>query len=1239
MARAWTEKQTLAMNTRDRTLLVSAAAGSGKTATLTERIIRSILDEKDPISIGDMLIVTFTKAATAELKERISKAIKDALRTSGGDERLEVQLHLLSSARISTIDSLCSSILKSNCERVGLDPGYRIIDTAEAELLSESLLDGMFHEIYEGNLSEVATPEELMQLADCLTDTRTERDLSAIVRMFYDSTKDLVDGVGRLRTLVSEYDPGSFVSVEKTRLGAYAMNAVKRAAAHHKVLIDEAIRDHLADGSPSLAKKIDVLEGDSRFLASLLAAETYVEARGIMLARVHPSTPNVSSAPHMRYTTPMRKALKDDMASVRKKFLEYSPEEWLSSYSGLYSVLSVLVRLCEHFHSIFQAEKQRLAALEYSDVTRYTYECLWQDGERTDVALSEAAKYRAVYIDEYQDVNALQHMIFEAISNEDNRFMVGDIKQSIYAFRGAEPGIFAKMKTEFCPIEKSSAGTDSTIFMSENFRCDKGVIDFTNEIFDNLFGTLKESIGFVPEDRLIYSKKHDGGEPEYKKPELCLLPYRTDKSGAEEDEDEGDELMPAVVAEKIAELLKTGRLDNGKPVRPGDIAIIMRNARGKDKKYAAALERLGIPVALSDSVSFFLNPDVLLLLSILHAIDNPRRDIYLAAAMCSPVFGFTADDMVRIASYEQSTLYDNLLAHATAAPDDKKARRMLDFLDKYRTAAEGMPVDALINRILHDTGLIALAARRGGKGELIRFYEYSRSFESSSYRGLYNFLNYIKSIVGRKTEFDKRDAILGTDEVKIITAHASKGLEFPIVFFVESQQPMKRKTDSMQRLVYDIGFGISLSLRTPSGLSLVSNPTKEILLDYKLCRRIEEEARVLYVILTRAREQLYVVGKARSGFDAYRDKILSAHESLSTHIAYSMSSYTDMITFSSGTSFLEPYEFLPSMSEELKSKLYPTEAECEGEEDFDLPDTLPDGMLFPKTYAITHGITEDKEAEETGEEPIGKLLARRFSYEYPYKHLERLPKKLSVSRLYPEILDPDAKDEAQISFKDGGAEIVFGIPEAEEISEVLADYGTAEEFIFEADELMPDTTANEADGDRITKMGKLPRFATGSDETESARRGIATHLFFQFCDLDNLKKNGAEAELSRLKAGKYLSEEDCTRVRLKEVDAFCRSELFEAMLGAKRIWRELRFNAALPASMFTSLPEIKEKLKGTNVLVQGVIDCLIEDDSGELHLVDYKTDRLMRVCHRKRRDRECKARHRNASLLPVLRPR
>lgn len=1182
MARVWTGPQSDAIRTRDKTLLVSAAAGSGKTATLTERIIRSILDEDNPIDLSEMLIVTFTKAATAELKERIGAAITAALALDPTNTRLEEQLHILPSARISTIDAFCSDILRSNCERVGVNPGYRIADEAEATLLAENILGGLLDEIYEDRLPSVATAEELSALAECLTDTKGQGDLSEVIFAIHASTKDLEDGVGRVRRLVEEYNTEHISRIENTRLGTYAMYVAHEIAEHYVSLLEAHIDANIAYGSEKARchKRAEVLRADVEFLRKMLDTDTYKGMyellRCVNFAQL-PSTP-ADDAPFLPETKKARDMLKADIKRLLSDFFEYTEAEWLSSYDALYRMLMVLVRVVEEFDRLFAMHKLHLGVCEFSDVSRYTYMCLWQNGERTDIARAEAEKYRAIYVDEYQDVNAIQHKIFEAISTPTDRFMVGDIKQSIYGFRGADSGIFADMKSRFPMLSEGLDDPEASIFMSDNFRCDEGIIDFANSIFDRLFGTLREGIGYVEDDRLRFSKRYDDvPQPPYRKPEVCLLPKGAGSRSVATDEGEEYSLEPLVVAEKIQELLDTGRLNSGEPIRPGDIAIIIRANKGRDKAFAAALSALDIPCAIADTADFFLNSEILLMMSILNTIDNPNRDIYLAATLLSPIFKLTADDMTLITRERSDTLYHSLVAYTEAHPEFEVGRRFLDWLMRYRTYADGTAVDVLINDIYRDTGIMSFATAEGREC-LNRFYEYARRFEASSFRGLYNFISYVNNVVDRKNPFDTRDANLDPHAVKIITAHSSKGLEFPVVFFVGLGSAFKRKGGD--RVVYDSRFGIGVNLRTPDGVGLMSNPTKSILLDMKLRRDIEEEARVLYVILTRPREQLYVVGTAQKKLENMLSDAELARQRYDKYVVYALKNFAEMIIFSSETAVVPPEDLIADISEGLMAALYPPTEDVEGNvegdtdvEEFELPhsDILDEGLPVPSfdsDFSLDDGIKEEAIPSDrpVGYESLADVILRRFSFEYPDEHMTRMPRKLSVSRLYPEILD-------------GTDEGVTTPPEAEERL-------------------------------KHENMERLPVFATGTDATESAKRGIATHLLFQFCDFERLREYGAKAELDRLVAEKYISALDAERVRIAEVEAFRKSGLFSALLTAKKLYRELRFNTRLSADMFTSSEELRDKLGSHTILVQGVIDCLYEDEAGELHLIDYKTDRL-----------------------------
>ena len=1125
----WTDEQLSAINTRDKTLLVSAAAGSGKTATLTERIIHSLTDPTSPMNIDSILIVTFTKAAAGELRAKISRALSKAVEENPENEHLKKQLYLLPSAKIRTIDSFCNEILRANCDRVGLNPGFRIADGAECELLAISILEGLIEAVYNGDLPEIASPAEFEELADCLTDSGKTEELSGVLRLISLKCDNAEDGIGLLGRMIESYNCKG-KAVEDTLYGGYLMDLLREMADHYLPTY-ESFERAFSLGDDAERKYYDIINGEYELLKRLHSASSYDEAREAILGHAFPDLPIVrkGKTPLMEDYQLRRAPFKADLKGMQEHFL-YTSEEWTQLYSSLYRVMSVLYRFECKFDELFTEEKRRLGALSFNDVSRYTYKCLVKDGEITDIARNVASQFDAIYIDEYQDVNKLQNSIFGAISRPDNRFMVGDIKQSIYVFRSACPDIFASMKKEF-PLLKDAVGDQASIFMSKNFRCDRGIVDFVNNIFDKAFTCVKESIGYVPEDRLQFAKKYDFPEPEYKYPTLCML----DKNGPS---------SPDAVAAKIAELLDGGKLNDGRPIRPSDIAIIIRNTKDRDVKYAEALERQGIPSCISAAKDFFLSPEVLLALCLLNSIDNPRRDIYLAGLMCSPLFDFTAEELYLIRECGGATLYESLLAYTGANPDYAKGISFLNTLEHYRFISEGIGVDTLIQKLYRETGLMSLASRSGGKDNLTLLYDYARSFESGSFKGLYNFISFINNIIDRKTTFDDTRARTGVDAVKIITAHSSKGLEYPIVFCVETNAQIYDK-ERNTRLAFCEDFGIAFRLRTPSGLALANNPVYSMV-RHKIDLKIyEEDLRILYVVLTRARERLFIVGKCPNNErEKYDQKIALVRENFTPYAFKALSTYQDVISACEGSRWLDTEEFCGLTEADENTELEQTEGE--------------------------------EPVEKTVNTAISEELTRRFTYKYPSPHLTTLPEKMSVSAMSPTVLDGSEDDPS-----------------------IFASLVAHSEW--------------ETEDEGKEKRSILPVFASGGTADESAKRGIATHLFMQFCNLELLTENGAAAELSRLVDSGFISPEDKERVRIDEIELFCRSNLLTRMTSAEKIYRELRFNVYLPAASFTTEDEKKAAYADRDILVQGVIDCIIVDRNGEITLCDYKTDRLSRA--------------------------
>ncbi|MBQ9084744.1 MAG: UvrD-helicase domain-containing protein [Clostridia bacterium] len=1151
--RVWTPMQARAIAERKKTLLVSAGAGSGKTAVLTERILTSILDKNDPVDIQDMLIVTYTRLAAGELRDRIGKEIKDRLEEDPGNTRLEAQLRMLPGARICTIDAFCSELVRQYPERLGLTPAFRVPDSAEAELVAEQLLDGMLSEMYEGRLPEVASPAEIAEACDALTDNGRQADLSVILRMLYSTTRNAYEGVEAIAPLVEEYDPERFVGVERTGLGGYAIERLREMCGHYRSVYRSMLCEMEGLGGAKVQKIRAMLAEDIDFLDRVITAcdGSYDELRELIRNRKQPSSVS-NTDPSLPPTTHVRAEFKKRLEKMDKDFFFAESGHWRIVYRDLYRILSTLMRVLRHFDRLYRQEKIRIGIADFADLERYAYELLWQDGELTDIARLQRETYRAVYIDEYQDVNSLQDKIFRAITSPSAGFMVGDIKQSIYKFRSAAADIFAAMKREYPEISSSEGSEVATIYMSDNFRCDAGVIDFVNSVFDKIFYHLRKCIEYVPEDRLVSAKYRSRPEcePPYRRPELCLInlaPLNDRNKSLGQGRVNPDKATATLVAEKIAELLESGRLNDGRPIKPEHIAIIIRKARGRAEIYRDALAEKDIPAVLAERTQFFTNPTILLALSLLNSIDNPSKDIYLAALMLSPLYKFTPDELSAMRAEGGFTLYASLLRYVEKHPEFEKGVKFAEDIARYRLLAEGTPTDVLLIRLYHETGLLSLGAREGSKDQLMRLYESARSFEHSSFKGLYNFINYINSITARNNSMDKREAPKAEAEVSIITAHGSKGLEFPVVFFVSPEQGIGGGGGEMPtRFEYVEHFGIGLPTRTEGGLALVRNSTRPIIKEYSRRAEVEEMSRVLYVILTRARERLYIVGTSSKDTEKLLEESAIDREYLSDYSVYELTSPLKMLLASRDIDVIPPAAFVERLPEALSP-------DCEGE-------TL---SLLENGGKLDTGSTQCREYTPLDVEK----LKQRFTFEYPREYMTELPEKMAVSVLYPRVLD---------GLEDDGIE-------------------------------------KERAALRFPGLNVLPEFMGGEESDSSAKRGISTHLFMQFFDIESLINNGLEFELHRLEALGFLSAKDVERIFLGELELFIKSDLLALMRGGVRLYRELRFNVKLPAEMFTETEEGRTKYAGEEILVQGVIDCIIEDEDGALHLVDYKTDRLTRA--------------------------
>ena len=1178
--RNWTEEQKRAIDTRDRTLLVSAAAGSGKTATLTERIINTVLDEEAKGDICKMLIVTFTNAAVNELRLKISDAIRECAMANPANARLEEQLLRVKDARIVTINSFCNDILRMTADEVGLPPNYRIAEPAEAGLIARNILEGMITAAFEGELSEDFTKEEFAEVVLGLVGVKNERELSDVFTLIYDKVSSEIEGVATLRKLSLALLPKDG-GVDGVGMIAYIKAKLREMLEAELEMMSAAYR--MLDSEGAAPKTLEVFTSDIDNIRLLLSCESYSEIHGA-LSQISDLTMVKSKVG----SYDRAKKIRDGYVANRRKFFDkyfaISEEDLLYLLNKVYKSTNIIYKFLDRYDAVFLEEKKRRGIVEFRDAERYALLALVnKDGGVTPLAKELSGKYSDIYIDEYQDVNALQAGVFEAISRADNCFMVGDIKQSIYGFRSAKPEHFADKKKNYPPLGGEGDYPCASLFMSRNFRCDKPIIDFTNGIFDKLFDFFSENIGYTSADRLTFAKVYGDGEvPTMHTPEIRLIEgvaSRGTEELADSDTPEADAMLYEEIsnmrlsADEVAELVDSlvgkARLASGRLVVPSDIAILTRSSVGIEAEYTSALKAKGYECDIADSKSFFLNEEVLLAISLLNSIDNPRRDVYLTALMTSPLFDFSFDELLGIKKLgNKDTLYSSLVAYSELCPDDKKAKEMIDTLAKYRKIAEGMSVDTFITKLYKETGLLTLASANGGRDNLMLLYSHARRYEKTSFKGLHSFIAYLNSVIENDGEFVSGENTGSPDgKITILTYHRSKGLEFPIVIMVETQKRLSvtdRGASARIKLAPDFGF--SVGVREPEGLAMLRNPLSEIIALYKREREFEEALRVLYVALTRARERLYIFGTAKDT-DKLIEQTSEAKEFLSKYTVSEMSNLLEIILScrDMGT--------IVCKSPELKKNIGDTNE--------------------PNEYQNLSEANEAENAKMPSGEPCAgeaEILAR-FKYEYPLKVAPHAPEKLSVSLLSPSVLD----------IEDNGAmlaDIVETVPSGSAASAASPEDGVRQ---------------GNPDGESLysdTQPDTLPVFMSGTNPRLSAERGVATHTFMQFCDFERLAALSSKGELEMLIEDEFISAEDAELVRCDEIDAFVKSELFSEIRSAKWLYREQRFNLKLPADRFTTDEAAKRELSGFRIMAQGVIDCVIEREDGTLHLIDYKTDRL-----------------------------
>ena len=1142
----WTEEQQKVIDTRDRNILVSAAAGSGKTAVLVARILALVTDPVHPVDIDRLLIVTFTNAAAGEMRQRIRDALEARAEEAPENAHLQRQLVLIHNAQITTIHSFCLQVLRSHFHMIGLDPGFRIADEGEMLLLRQDVLKETLEEAYELGAGEVHTTEteEFRQLLEQLAPGKDDQAVqNALLQVYQFSLGQPWPDEWLAGCRMAYCRPDKEETPPEPDWVRFVVKDTKRVLADVREGILYAITLCQAEHGPYMYEK--AMQDDLAMVEALQAADSYRElAKAFAVSgtytRLSTKKDESVSKEQKEQVQELRAGIKDALASVRVQYFYDRPEALEETFYASGVVVRALTRLVERFMEKLTEKKREKNVLDFSDLEHLALEILVVHDETgiqaSPAALEYAEQFEEIMIDEYQDSNLVQELILNSVAGrgrgEANRFMVGDVKQSIYRFRLACPELFLEKYQTYRERENACR-----IDLHKNFRSRSEVLDGVNEIFRQI---MTENLGGIvyDKDAMLYPGAvfaPDSGEAR-RLPEFLLLdPEDQDKQEAE----------ARLVGMQIQQMVGSFPVWDAKrsayrPMAYRDIVILLRTVSGWAETFGEVLSDMGIPCFTGSQKGYFSAVEVRTVLAYLEVLDNPVQDIPLTAVMRSPIGGFSDEALAKLRSAsEERRFYDCCTAYRDNG-ENAALRLALDTffrqMEYFREKAAYTPIHLLLWEILDVTGYgayaAALPAGRQRKANLDMLVEKAIAYEATSYRGLYHFIRYIESL--KRYEVDYGEASLGTesdDTVRIMSIHKSKGLEFPVVF-VSGLGKQFNETELRGRLALHSSFGIgcdyvdtTLRLRQPSLLKKVIQKTSAL-------ENLGEELRILYVAMTRAKEKLILTGavpNASQKLEAWQTLNVRAMETLSYSTLTKASSYLDWV--------------LPALLQHS------------GKDCFLLRVLSAEDLLEESKEAKASDLW--RVLEHPKEEPEARrYLERVFSAEYPYEQEQAISGKVSVTEL---------KKQTQLPEEHEGLEL-YPVKESK---------------------------------------GTVPRFRAAETTMPGSMRGTIYHTFME--NLDFHKKDVLETQLEEwIKCGK-MTRDEAAAVRISDIRRFLESDIGLRMERAEeggRLHREQPFVLGIPAHEIRSCWQSEEL-----VLVQGIIDAWFEEDDG-IVIVDYKTDRV-----------------------------
>lgn len=1168
--------------------------GSGKTAVLVERIINKVINEN--VDIDKMLVVTFTNAAASEMRERILDAIYKKLEENPDSVNLQRQITLLNKASICTIHSFCLDVIRNNFYEIDTSANFRIGDTAEIEMLKNDVLEEIFEQKYMEN------DEDFIRLIETYTDYRGDEKLQDIILSIYKYIQSNPFPEEWLDEKVQRFNIDIEQDFSNTVWGKIILENLKDELDSIIIKLDKIKKDTLRFSE--LEKFSRVLQEDVNNLKSI-KFDSWDVAYNSM------NEVNWTKWPvDKKVTLDLKNEAKEVRDKVRKEFtalnLKYTSKEACEDIKDMYSILSSIRNLVIEFSKSFEGKKKEKNIIDFNDIEHFALKILVdKDGNPTETAKKYMEKFEEISIDEYQDSNLVQEQILTSISRGNNVFMVGDVKQSIYKFRQARPELFLqKYSTYNLKKEQSLESLGLKIQLFKNFRSRRNVLDITNLVFENIMSNKLGDVEYNETEYLNYGANYP--EPERKidyagVAELHIIDLKdkeddiykseeqinsekefnsnkkTSTDNEEESEDNEERIEDAVlearfVAKKIQELLNSDyqvydRKKGYRRIRPRDICVLLRATSVLAPIYEKEISELDYPVFSDSSSTYLESMEVETIMSLLKVIDNPMQDIPLVTVLRSNIFDFTDNDLIRIRLVDKKCAFYESMIKSKLIVDTKLRHKIDDVIDRlemWKSEESYKPLNELIWKIYLDTGFYNYVSLLPNgnlrQANLKMLFEKAKQYEKASFKGLYNFINFINKVKTSSGDLSSAKIIGENDDViRIMSIHKSKGLEFPVLILASTGKKFNMQDLNSQILLHqDIGFGMQF-IDSEKKIEC-STLSKEAIKIKAKKETISEEMRVLYVALTRAKEKLIITGMCRNIEKSFFDKeklIEMYKKSDITQISIDNMDEQNIPNFKLNSNLVGKYNSYLDWLE----LVYQYNRENGINNVMELY-TYNKNELIKEVRKEENTIVDmekliKKEAEinKKGDNDITKLL----DWKYDYEESSKIPTKTSVTRL-------------------------------KELENVV-----------DIEELIEKTKNKEK---VQTKLTVKPKFMEGEQKLSPAQRGTLIHLCIQ--KLDEKKEYSREdivEFINGLQDRNIISKTEAKSVDIDMLYKYTKSSLWQELKKAKEIHKETPFYINIPAQTIYDGAEENEM-----ILVQGIIDLYYIDEKENLILIDYKTD-------------------------------